>query len=450
MDKLSVDEADTKITNENTIQILELPLPELKIDDSYIIDIFTAASVDYYTFRDLVSKIKFNEKEICSMVNFLNQKNNGGWSPLLYASYLNQIDTINLLLKYNVDCNIVNNKKETAIMLASACGHDNIVKMLIDNKGDCNLQNEHGRTALVYATLHNQISCIYVLLEKGADPNVVDDTGNTPTLYACKCDNENILRVMLQYGGNPYSVNKAGESCENLVDGNDVMLELINDAKKERDTDTNGTFKYTKKSYVKPPYANPKGRTMEKPKDILEMLKLSHYIQNFVKYDINLKMFFHLTEVDLIHIGIDNQIARNKISGIIMSFPTQRILACDPKASLKYRAQFGKVRTHSNEQKTLIEKQIKVTVNDCEEAEADISGLKHDIHKLSLIENSTIARHKSISRCVFSIYKQLNTINSSKYSKKVEKSKEIMNNFLRKYNALITNRGTPIGETKKW
>uniref|UniRef100_A0A0K0ER37 NAD(+) ADP-ribosyltransferase n=1 Tax=Strongyloides stercoralis TaxID=6248 RepID=A0A0K0ER37_STRER len=441
---------DIEITNENTIKILELPLPELKVDDYYAIDIFTAASVDYYTFRDLVSKIEFNEKENCNMGEFLNQKNVGGWSPLLYASYLNQIDTINLLLKYNVDANITNNKKETAIMLASACGHENIVKTLIDNKSDCNLQNECGKTALVYATLHNQISCIYVLLEKGADPNIVDDVGNTPTLYACKCDNENILRVMLQHGGNPYSVNKSGESCENLVDGNDAMLELINDAKKERDIDTNSMYKDVKKSYVKPPYANPKGRTMEKPKDILEMLKLTHYVQNFVKYNINLKMFFHLTDVDLIHIGIDNQTARNKIFGIIMSFPTQRILACDPKASLKYRAQYGKARTHSNEQKALIEKQIKATITDCEEAEADISGLKHDIQKLSMIDNSTLTRHKSISRSVFCIYKQLNTINSSKYNKKVEKAKEIMNNFLRKYNALITNRGTPIGETKKW
>uniref|UniRef100_A0A0N5BNF1 NAD(+) ADP-ribosyltransferase n=1 Tax=Strongyloides papillosus TaxID=174720 RepID=A0A0N5BNF1_STREA len=443
-------EGNITIENNDIIKILELPLPDFKLDDDYIIDIFTAASVDYYTFRDLVSRIEFNEKENFNMGDFLNKKNSAGWSPLLYASYLNQIETINLLLKYHVNPNITNNRKETAIMLASACGHENIVRILIDYKGDCNLQSDCGKTALVYATLHNQISCIYVLLEKGADPNIVDETGNTAILYACKCDNENILRIMLQYGGDPYAVNKAGENCETLVEGNDVMLELINDAKAERDKDKNSSYYGDKKNYVKPQYVNPKGNIMEKPGDILEMLKLNHYIGNFVEYNINLKLFFHLTEVDLIHIGIDNQIARFKILGIINSFPTHRILACDPKASLKYKAQYGRSRTYENEQKMLFEKQIKTTITDCEETEADISGLQHDIQKLSMIENSITARHKSISRNVFAVYKHLNNMSNSKNGIKVEKAKEAINNFLRKYNALITNRALPIGETKKW
>uniref|UniRef100_A0A0N4Z166 NAD(+) ADP-ribosyltransferase n=1 Tax=Parastrongyloides trichosuri TaxID=131310 RepID=A0A0N4Z166_PARTI len=437
----------TIIDNDDIIQILELPLPEYIPDDSYSMDLFTAASVDFYTFRDLIKKAEFNSKHAITPYKYEDQKNYAGWTPLLYASYLNQTEIISFLMRMEVNPNISNNKKETPMMLASACGHENVVKILLDNKGDPNLQSEFGKTALIYATLHNQLSCIYVLLENNANPNIADDTGNTATLYACRCGNENILRLMLQYGGNPFCVNKAGENGENLIEGNTSMQEMINDVKVVKDAfgSLNTNIKYNGRV----PHVTPKGKIVENPADVLEMLKLDHYIDNFVKYNINLKMFFHLSEVDLIHIGVDNQIARSKILGIINSFPTNRILACDPKASLKYQALLAKYKMNEKEKRTVCEKQIAAAKNDCEEAEADISGLNYDIQKFSIIDDSLAARHKNISRCVFSLYKHLNSMSNGKHSQKAGKAKEAINTFLRKYNALITNRLFPATEAKK-
>lgn len=69
----------------------------------------------------------------------LNRKNKGGWTALMYASYIGYDTVVNLLLEAGVEVNTRNDKGLTPLMLASSCGNESIAYFLLQvfNNG-CN------------------------------------------------------------------------------------------------------------------------------------------------------------------------------------------------------------------------------------------------------------------------------------------------------------------------
>lgn len=63
----------------------------------------------------------------------LNGKNIGGWTPLMYASYIGHDNIANLLLEagVNVNVNATTAKGLTPLMLAASCGNESIAYFLL-------------------------------------------------------------------------------------------------------------------------------------------------------------------------------------------------------------------------------------------------------------------------------------------------------------------------------
>lgn len=61
----------------------------------------------------------------------LNGKNIGGWTPLMYASYIGHDNIANLLLEAGVDVNATTAKGVTPLMLAASCGNESIAYFLL-------------------------------------------------------------------------------------------------------------------------------------------------------------------------------------------------------------------------------------------------------------------------------------------------------------------------------
>ncbi len=61
----------------------------------------------------------------------LNGKNIGGWTPLMYASYIGHDNIANLLLEAGVNVNASTAKGLTPLMLAASCGNESIAYFLL-------------------------------------------------------------------------------------------------------------------------------------------------------------------------------------------------------------------------------------------------------------------------------------------------------------------------------
>lgn len=61
----------------------------------------------------------------------MDEANHGGWTPLMFASYIGHDDIVNLLIDAGVDVNKVNNKQQTPLMLAASCGNESAAFFLL-------------------------------------------------------------------------------------------------------------------------------------------------------------------------------------------------------------------------------------------------------------------------------------------------------------------------------
>jgi ankyrin repeat protein len=69
-------------------------------------------------------KIDLNRDKACS-------SNEAGWTPLMYAAYLGQIESTKRLLELNVDVEQRNSMGQTALMLAATCGNEQMVSFWV-------------------------------------------------------------------------------------------------------------------------------------------------------------------------------------------------------------------------------------------------------------------------------------------------------------------------------
>lgn len=77
----------------------------------------------------------------------LDGKNIGGWTPLMYASYIGHDNIANLLLEAGVNVNATTAKGLTPLMLAASCGNESIAYFLLQ------VQKQHCQMGPVLAML---------------------------------------------------------------------------------------------------------------------------------------------------------------------------------------------------------------------------------------------------------------------------------------------------------
>uniref|UniRef100_A0A3B4H7Q2 Ankyrin repeat and sterile alpha motif domain containing 3 n=1 Tax=Pundamilia nyererei TaxID=303518 RepID=A0A3B4H7Q2_9CICH len=127
------------------------------------LDLHTACSIGQY---DVVAEcIKKREVD-------LDGKNIGGWTPLMYASYIGHDNIANLLLEARVNVNSTTAKGLTPLMLAASCGNESIAYFLLQQGADLELKDSVGWTALFHCTSTGHQQMVKFLLDNNADANV--------------------------------------------------------------------------------------------------------------------------------------------------------------------------------------------------------------------------------------------------------------------------------------
>lgn len=158
-----------------------------------------------------------------------------GYTALMYASNLGNLEIVKLLLKYGANINEGSsnqkgNQNESALMIAVSAKQNKIINFLIEHGANINLKPNWGHTALmraaenldtvlfktlcqagadvineeglVYAAQYGKIDVVKLLLDAGTNVNVkFRDNGSTAILYAAR-SYKDILKLLLDKGAN--------------------------------------------------------------------------------------------------------------------------------------------------------------------------------------------------------------------------------------------------------
>uniref|UniRef100_M3YU51 Ankyrin repeat and sterile alpha motif domain containing 3 n=5 Tax=Mustela putorius furo TaxID=9669 RepID=M3YU51_MUSPF len=131
----------------------------------------------------------------------LNKKNGGGWTPLMYASYIGHDTIVHLLLEAGVSVNVPTPEGQTPLMLASSCGNESIAYFLLQQGAELEMKDIQGWTALFHCTSAGHQQMVKFLLDSGANANVREPVyGFTPLMEAAAAGHEIIVQYFLNHG----------------------------------------------------------------------------------------------------------------------------------------------------------------------------------------------------------------------------------------------------------
>lgn len=141
----------------------------------------------------------------------INEKDNIGHSPLIYAIGREQVEAVRLLLEYGADPNNKDIKGITPLAFvadpqpirdASAQKRLEIAQLLLDKGADLSLQNNAGNQPLWVAVFSasdgntEKLSLVELMLRHGADMHHKNNAGNSPLDFAKKVGWKPLLDVL--------------------------------------------------------------------------------------------------------------------------------------------------------------------------------------------------------------------------------------------------------------
>ncbi|CAF1259002.1 unnamed protein product [Rotaria sordida] len=140
--------------------------------------------------------------------DFINNKDSLGETCLHEAVKVHAVSCIELLLKYDIDVNIVNNDGITALHRAVDLGHQDIVRLLLKYKVELNTKDASGWTPLHVASAHNDIELVRLLVNRGANLNITDYQGHSPLKWARETGSRDVFTYLKAQGAKEFDTSQ--------------------------------------------------------------------------------------------------------------------------------------------------------------------------------------------------------------------------------------------------
>ena len=105
----------------------------------------------------------------------VKQTNEKEISPLMAASYWDNVEAVEWLLKHGADVDYTTDSGTSAISVAARYHHSGVVRILLSYGADPNLANREGFTPLETATLHGDRSIVRDLIKAGAECDLTEE-----------------------------------------------------------------------------------------------------------------------------------------------------------------------------------------------------------------------------------------------------------------------------------
>lgn len=108
------------------------------------------------------------------------------------------IKTVDVLMEYHADIEAKDGDGWTALMIASSINQVDMVKILLDKGASTETKDNTNWTALLVASYAGQIKSVRVLIDRGADLTVVSNAQSTATALAYKNGFLGVMEVIRQ------------------------------------------------------------------------------------------------------------------------------------------------------------------------------------------------------------------------------------------------------------
>lgn len=135
----------------------------------------------------------------------VNEASGDGTTALHWASYWDEVESVDVLLTSGADANRANDLGVTAIWLAAENGSLEIVRRLLDAGADPNPALRAGETPVMIAARAGHAPVVDLLLARGADPNARATRGQTALMWAAAQYQPESVEVLLRYGADVHA-----------------------------------------------------------------------------------------------------------------------------------------------------------------------------------------------------------------------------------------------------
>ena len=165
--------------------------------------------------------------------NYLNDLDYLGWTPLHWASWMNNHEIIKTLIKRGASINPVGNHNETPFYLASFNGHKLSAEILIKSGANMNIRNSLGHAPLHLISYNEHTEIISLMLSNFANINIRSiPRYNTPLHVAAWHGKLKSAEFLVQNGADIDSrmVNGGTAMHRAALNGKLQLLDLLIDA----------------------------------------------------------------------------------------------------------------------------------------------------------------------------------------------------------------------------
>lgn len=199
-----------------------------------VVDTLIAYGADVNATSEMSFSPSGVEFETYSKVFNAPNRSRGGFTPLMFAARVGDLDSARLLIDAGANLDETAPEHGSALVVASASGHEDVAVLLLEKGADPNAADDYGLTALHYAVpegisafgaptrffLPNRPNLVKALLARGADPNTRATktfefnarpdfslgrsiVGATPFLLAAASTDPNIMHILAEGGADP-------------------------------------------------------------------------------------------------------------------------------------------------------------------------------------------------------------------------------------------------------
>ncbi|XP_034968657.1 histone-lysine N-methyltransferase EHMT1 isoform X5 [Zootoca vivipara] len=117
---------------------------------------------------------------LCNEQVDVNCQDDGGWTPMIWATEYKHVELVKLLLAKGSDINIRDNEENICLHWAAFSGCVDIAEILLAAKCDLHAVNIHGDSPLHIAARENRYECVVLFLSRRSDVTLKNKEGETP------------------------------------------------------------------------------------------------------------------------------------------------------------------------------------------------------------------------------------------------------------------------------
>jgi len=132
----------------------------------------------------------------------INSQTSAGYTAVILASYDEQPQALDYLLRIGADPCRGDRNGNTALMGALYKGNMAIARRLLQTHCAIDQVNNAGETALSFASLFGRMTVLSELMAHGVNPNHADVRGDTPLGVALKQGNDSSAQALRSVGAN--------------------------------------------------------------------------------------------------------------------------------------------------------------------------------------------------------------------------------------------------------